>query len=520
MSIVGMFGPQSTNAATSMPNVGIDKKRYPSQTWVKDASAPGRNDGTVLDAAFFNRIIGNLERLVTRSGIAGRVGDLTLVYNAVTQLITNAVAKVLRFDGPQELTEGERGYGRQNLGLHAVASSGDYDDLSNLPNFGSVNPGWGIEGGGSQIGNINIAVKQSDLDARYVTYGGTESPAPFEALAENVMNINGAFEINTANPDPVVLTATGALQFNHLVDCTIAAIRGSFVASAQLGSAPTGMPGYNALYVSVTTAQAVLGADDELTIMLPIEASRVSRMMFGTPNAQAMSLGFWISSNRTGDFSGSIMNASKTRSYPFTFNIPNANTPVWVPIGIPGISTGTWPPASGVVGLYVCICLAGGANRLGVTSAWATTTSPGKVGVTGTVNGVAATTDVFRIGQIMLVPGNRLPSGLLSPRFFRPQHIESELARRYYRTSEAGFDSGFSGDAVSGATYQATYSFLPPMCGVPNVTLTTNSHALNFPAAVGTVFETTPSGFSESRTASASGAGRFRSNWIADARLT
>jgi hypothetical protein len=85
---VTRFGPQNGNAATALP-AGVTTNRYglQTQTWVKDCSGPGMNDGTILDAAFFNRLIGNLEYLIEMSGITAAQGDFTAVYRAILQII-------------------------------------------------------------------------------------------------------------------------------------------------------------------------------------------------------------------------------------------------------------------------------------------------------------------------------------------------------------------------------------------------------------------------------------------------
>ena len=78
------FGPQNSNAALALP-VGTTRNRYgvAQQTWVKDCSATGSNDGTILDAAFYNRIIGNLEYAITSSGVAAVQGDFTALWRAI-----------------------------------------------------------------------------------------------------------------------------------------------------------------------------------------------------------------------------------------------------------------------------------------------------------------------------------------------------------------------------------------------------------------------------------------------------
>lgn len=86
------FGPQGAQASIAVP-AGNSTIRYPGDTWVKDCSAPGLNDGTQLDAGFFNNIIGNLNYLVRQSGLVLILrGDMTLLYSAVSQMITAATS--------------------------------------------------------------------------------------------------------------------------------------------------------------------------------------------------------------------------------------------------------------------------------------------------------------------------------------------------------------------------------------------------------------------------------------------
>jgi len=82
------FRPQGNNAVTMLP-AGTSTNRYGTgvDTWVTDC-VPGGASGTVLDAAFFNMLIGNL-----RGAIAGAIadgatitpndGDMTLLWQAI-----------------------------------------------------------------------------------------------------------------------------------------------------------------------------------------------------------------------------------------------------------------------------------------------------------------------------------------------------------------------------------------------------------------------------------------------------
>lgn len=78
------FGPQNANAVTEMPD-GVSKNRYGKcvKTYFKDASAPGMNDATVMDAAFLNYIIASLDYVVERTGVTGDPGDTTILYRAL-----------------------------------------------------------------------------------------------------------------------------------------------------------------------------------------------------------------------------------------------------------------------------------------------------------------------------------------------------------------------------------------------------------------------------------------------------
>jgi len=263
--------------------------------------------------------------------------------------------------------------------------------------------------------------------------------APSDALAFSGMQVNGAMEVSQENgTNSITLTATGSLQVKQLIDGVLAHMRGTFIAAAQQVAAPAGMPAVKALKLTVATAQNALGTNDELSIVLPIEGVRASRLLMGTALAARQALGFWISAHRAGTYSGSIRNSAKNRSYPFSFTITAADTPQWVPLSkvrgvdnsIPGDTAGAWLNDTGV-GQYVTICLAGGTSRLGAANAWA---GADYSGVSGSTNGVAATTDVFYISNIISVPGVELPSSDRAPFIMRPFNVEAgeEHAARYY----------------------------------------------------------------------------------------
>jgi len=260
--------------------------------------------------------------------------------------------------------------------------------------------------------------------------------APVEAMADLILNTNIGMEISQENgANSVALAATSTLQTKYLVDGVQAAFRGSFTASAQqVTDCPPGFR--NSLMLSVTGAQSSLGANDELSLVVPVEGVHAARLAFGTAQANGCAVFFWVKSHRTGAFSGSLRNAGKTRSFPFSFTVNAADTWEMKSTLIGGGDTsGTWAIDTGV-GLCATICIAGGSSRTGAANGW---TAGDCSGVTGTTNGVAATSDVFQVtglGVLPLVAGAAfadIPDAAHSPFILRPYPSELLRAKRYYQ---------------------------------------------------------------------------------------
>ena len=283
--------------------------------------------------------------------------------------------------------------------------------------------------------------------------------APIEALAQNVLNLNAGMEVSQVNgTTAVTLTATSSLQTTYLVDGVMAAYRGTFVATAQqVTDAPAGFK--NSVKFTVTTAEASLGGNDELSVLIPIEGLRCVKLAYGASGANALAVFFWTKVNRTGVYSGSLRNAGKTRSYPFNFTVINSNTWEYKSVLIStGDVTGTWA-IDNTVGLYLNIAIAAGSTRAGPANTWAGTDYSG---VTSTTNGIAATTDVFEItgvGALPLLSGVGacdVPAAAHSPFLVRPFPQELEFGERYYQKT---YDYGT-------APGTATYNGIRGVCTV------------------------------------------------------
>jgi hypothetical protein len=163
--------------------------------------------------------------------------------------------------------------------------------------------------------------------------------------------------------------------------------------------------------------------------MHKIEGYRCARLQWGTANAQPITLSFWVDANRPGNYSGSITNSAANRSYPFTFTVNAATTWEYKTITIPGCTDGTWAKDN-TTGLQVFLSLMVGTNLQGAAGAW---TNINRLGVTGSVNGVAATSDFMLISGVTVIPGNEGPSAARSPFIMRPYDQEIITCQRYWR---------------------------------------------------------------------------------------
>jgi hypothetical protein len=98
-------------------------------------------------------------------------------------------------------------------------------------------------------------------------------------------------------------------------------------------------------------------------------------------------------------------------------------------VTVPGDITGTWLAMNGV-GLDICYTIASGSTLLGTANVWAATNH---VGTMGSTNGVAATSDVFQLTGVVILPGIELPSATRAPLIMRAYDQESQTCKRYLR---------------------------------------------------------------------------------------
>jgi hypothetical protein len=201
---------------------------------------------------------------------------------------------------------------------------------------------------------------------------------------------------------------------------------GPAITTQQVADAPPGF--FQSIKISVTTPDAAPAAGDFCQIYSPFEGTRFARLQWGTVNAQPLSIGFYAKAHRPGLYSGSIRSGGgSARAYVFSFTITAADTWQFVTLTIPGDTTPPAWPTSAAQFANFGVCLMSGTTYQG-PAGWQ---NGNIVGLTGTINGVAAATDTFQITGVIMLPGIELPSVQRLPFIMRNFNQELLLCQRY-----------------------------------------------------------------------------------------
>jgi hypothetical protein len=238
--------------------------------------------------------------------------------------------------------------------------------------------------------------------------------------------INGAMVIDQRN--------AGAFQTNNAgvqypVDRYIAYGSAASKFTMQQNAGSITPPAGFSNYVGFTSLAATsLAAGDIYEFLQRIEGFNTSDLNWGTANAQTVTLSFRVYSSLTGTFGGAIQNSAGTRSYPFSYSIPTANTWTTISITIAGDTTGTWIGATNGIGMQVIWGLGVGSTYSGTAGSWSGNAYYSATGATSVVGTNGAT---FYITGVQLEVGT-------SATPFERRLYNQELAncQRYY---EKGF---------------------------------------------------------------------------------
>ena len=250
--------------------------------------------------------------------------------------------------------------------------------------------------------------------------------------------INGAMMIDQRNAGAAVTTANSfpvdRFQYQNDSDATLTL--------QQSSTAPAGFS--TSLSVTVSTADASVGATQYSIITQRIEGYNTSDFCWGTASAKTVTLSFWVRSSVTGTFSGVVNNTGSSRSYPFTYTISSANTWEQKSITIAGDTSGTWLSTNGI-GLQVRWSFGVGSTYAGSAGSWSGSTFFGATGGTQLISTAGAT---------FYITGVQLEVGSTATSFdYRPYGTELALCQRYFQVYGSIGSTGTQGDVFI-ATYR------------------------------------------------------------------
>ena len=242
--------------------------------------------------------------------------------------------------------------------------------------------------------------------------------------ASNFKNriINGSMTIDQRNGGASVTQVSSGATYTVDRWNIYGTVTSKFTAQQNAASV-TPPAGYN-YYLGITSSSAYsVSSTDEFTVTQPIEGFNTADLGWGTANAQAITLSFWVRSSLTGTFGGTLRNSATSRSYPFTYTISAANTWEQKSVTIAGDTSGTWLTTNGV-GIYLTFGMGQGSTFSATAGAW---------GAGNKSNATGATSVVGTNGATWYVTGVQLEVGSSATGFeYRDYGRELILCQRYY----------------------------------------------------------------------------------------
>ena len=231
--------------------------------------------------------------------------------------------------------------------------------------------------------------------------------------------INGAMVIDQRNAGASVTTNTYVTD-RWLAEQTTDGVR----TAQQVSDAPAGF--VKSLKLTTTTADASLAATQYSLVRQGIEGYNTADLMWGTANAQTITISFWVKSTLTGTFGGTVSNSAFNRSYPFTYSISSANTWEQKSITIAGDQSGTWETTNSA-GIQLYFGLGVGSTYSGTAGAWA---------ASGLISATSAVSVIGTLNATWQITGVQLEKGSTATSFdYRPFGTELALCQRYYESS-------------------------------------------------------------------------------------
>jgi hypothetical protein len=326
--------------------------------------------------------------------------------------------------------------------------------------------------------------------------------------------INGDFRISQYNANTAVTPTTNTYVIDRwrLINGGVS----SKLSTQQMTSTTSGYitpPVGFATYLNITSQSAYsVSSSDRFHTYHVIEGINCADLAWGTANAKAVTISFWVQSSLTGTFGGAIQNNAANRSYPFSYTINSANTWQYVTVTIPGDTTGTWLVDNNG-GLFVYFGLGCGSSVSGTSGVWAAADYRSSTGAVSVVGTNAAT---FYITGVQLEKGS-----VATPFDYRLYGKELLMCQRYYWkvAADGGSLCGFgSGQFPNSTTANLIFSYPATMRAAPSMaysgTFNVNGGSSAYAVSAISAFTSTTYGRIDATVSGATG-GNGAAGWLA-----
>jgi hypothetical protein len=259
--------------------------------------------------------------------------------------------------------------------------------------------------------------------------------------------INGDMGIDQRNSGASVTPAAATITYT--IDRWLAFQTAASKFSVRQNAGSVTPPAGFTNYLGITSLSSYSsGASDAFLTSQYIEGLNIADLGWGTANAQAVTVSFWVRSSLTGTFSFSVCNFDSTRNYISTYTVSSANTWEYKTVTIAGDTSGTWLTNTSI-GLQLRFDLGSGSSFNGTAGAWSASNqlrTSGSQSVVGTN------------GATFYITGVQLEKGTVATSFdYLPYGTELMLCQRYL----PAWIYGSGNDTIGfGYSFNSTQSFI------------------------------------------------------------
>lgn len=235
--------------------------------------------------------------------------------------------------------------------------------------------------------------------------------------------------------------------------------------------------------VGINFGSFALASTDYFVFQQSIEADLIGDFAWGTPDAKPVTLSFWaMAYNYVGTYGGALSNTDGTRSYPFSYSLPDIQ--VWhkISITIPGDQAGAWTLTGNGFGLTVVFDAASGDGYRAPAGAWVSQSLLGALGTIRLTEG----------GGWLYLTGFKLETGEVATPYNRKTPNESLAdCQRYYQFLSGTPNLGIQGYSEGGIAYSVTIGYttkrIKPSATIVGSFTNNNVSTINLYAGVSTI---------------------------------